>query len=111
VLRYILLVAGEVQFDDFCATLREQVPETEQVTMTMAEQLLARGQAKGEAKGRAEGRAEGRAAALTKLMTLKFGPLSTEHAALIASATEQQLDIYIERILAAPSPEAVFGDD
>jgi predicted transposase/invertase (TIGR01784 family) len=110
VLRYILLVAGKVQFDDFCATLREQIPETEQVTMTMAEQLLARGQAKGEAKGRAEGRAEGRAMALTKLMTLKFGPLSTEHAALIAAATEQQLDIYIERILAAPSPEAVLGD-
>jgi hypothetical protein len=111
VLRYVLLVAGEVQFDDFCATLREQLPETEQVTMTMAEQLLARGQAKGEAKGRAEGRAEGRALALTKLMTLKFGPISPEHAALIAAANEQQLDVYIERILAAATPEAVLGDD
>jgi predicted transposase YdaD len=95
-----------VQFDDFCVTLREQLPETEQVTMTMAEQLLA----KGEAKGRAQGRVEGRALALSKQMTLKFGPLTAEHSARIAAATEQQLDVYIERILSAPTPEAVFGD-
>lgn len=107
VLRYVLLVAGEVQFDDFCATLREQLPETEQVTMTMAEQLLARGQA----KGRAEGRIEGRALALSKQMGLKFGPLSPEHAERIATATEEQLDLYIERILTALTPEAVFRDD
>jgi predicted transposase/invertase (TIGR01784 family) len=114
VLRYVLLVAGEVQFDDFCATLREAVPETEQVTMTMAEQLLERGQAKGEAKGRAEGRVEGRvegrALALSKLMVLKFGPLSTEHAERIAVATEEQLETYTERILTALTPEALFGD-
>lgn len=114
VLRYVFLVAGEVQFDDFCATLREQLPETKQVTMTMAEQLLAKGRVEGrvegEAKGRAEGRVEGRALALSKQMALKFGALSTEHAAHIASATEQQLDVYIMRILTALTPEAVFDD-
>jgi predicted transposase YdaD len=82
--------------------------------MTMAEQLLARGQAKGRAEGRAEGRVEGRAEgcalALRKQMGLKFGPLSPEHAERIAAATEEQLDVYIERILTALTPEAVFRD-
>jgi predicted transposase/invertase (TIGR01784 family) len=109
-LRYVFLVAGEVQFDDFCVTLREQLPETEQVTMTMAEQLLAKGEAKGRAQGRAQGRVEGRVLTLSKQMALKFGVISTEHAARIAAATEQQLDVYAERILSAPTPEAVFGD-
>jgi predicted transposase YdaD len=78
--------------------------------MTMAEQLLAKGEAQGRVEGRAEGRVEGRALVLSKQMALKFGALSSEHAARITAATEQQLDVYIMRILTAPTPEAVFGD-
>lgn len=108
VLRYILLVAGELHFDDFREKLHQQLPETEEVAMTIAEQLRAEGLAKGVAQGLTQGLTKGLALALTKQMTLKFGELSAEHAARIQAANEQQLDRYIERILSAPTPEAVF---
>jgi predicted transposase YdaD len=100
-LRYILLVTGELRFAVFRAILVSQIPETEEVAMTAAEELRAEGEAKGRARGRAE--------VLDKQMTLKFGALSTEHALLIDTATEQQLDVYIERILTATSAAEVFG--
>lgn len=42
-------------------------------------------------------------------MMLKFGALSIEHALLIDTATEQQLDVYIERILTATAAAEVFA--
>jgi predicted transposase YdaD len=113
--RYILQVAGELRFAEFLDTIRQQLPRTEEIVMTIADQLRAEGEAKGraegEAKGRSEGEAKGRLHTLVKLMTLKFGALSAEHAAVIEAATEQQLDVYIERILSAPSPAAVLRGD
>lgn len=73
--------------------------------MTNADQLRAEGLAEGEAKGEAKARIH----ALKKLMTLKFGSLSAEHATRIEATTEQQLDFYIERILTAASADAVFA--
>jgi hypothetical protein len=64
--------------------------------MTSAEQL------------RAEGESKARAHALKKMMMLKFGSLSAEHAARLEATTEQQLDRHIERILSASTAEAVF---
>jgi predicted transposase YdaD len=117
-LRYVALVTGELRFHVFRAMIISQVPEAEEVTMTVAEELRAEGEAKGRAQGRAEGRAQGHAEGhlqgrvdtLEKLMALKFGTMSAEHAALIASASEQRLDVYIERILTAASPADVFAD-
>lgn len=105
-LRYVALVTGELRFAVFRAMIVSQIPETEEVTMTVAEELRAEGEAKGLAKGRKQGRAE----TLEKLMALKFGALSTEHAALIDTATEQQLEVYIERILTATSAAEVLAD-
>jgi hypothetical protein len=68
--------------------------------MTIADQLRAEGLATGLTRGLAR--------ALTKQMTLKFGALSAEHAVRIQAASEQELDRYIERILTAPTAEAVF---
>jgi predicted transposase YdaD len=87
------------------AILVSQIPETEEVAMTAAEEL----RAEGEAKGRARGHRQGRAEVLEKLAMLKFGALSTEHALLIDTATEQQLDVCIERILTATTAAEVFG--
>lgn len=115
IFRYLLHVTGELRFPVFRAMIVSQVPEAEEVAMTAAEELRAEGEAKGRAQGRAEGRVEGRAAgraeALEKLMLLKFGALSAEHAARIEAATEEQLDLYIERILAAPTADAMFVAD
>jgi predicted transposase YdaD len=100
--RYILVVTGELRFAVFRAMIISQVQEAEEVAMTVAEELRAEGEARGLAKGRAE--------TLQKQMKLKFGELSTEHAARIECATEQQLDLYIERILTAPTADAVFAE-
>lgn len=106
-LRYVALVTGELRFAMFRAMIVSQIPETEEATMTVAEELRAEGEAKGLARGRLQGRVE----TLEKQMLLKFGALSTEHSLLIDTATEQQLDVYIERILTATSAAEVFTTD
>lgn len=106
-LRYIVQVTGELRFPVFRAMILSHVPEAEELTMTVAEELQALGEARGVAKGRAQGRAE----VLEKLMALKFGPVSSEHATRIDLATEHQLDRYIERILTAITAADVFAED
>jgi hypothetical protein len=103
VFRYIWLVAGQLRFEEFHEIICQLAPGTQEVAMTIAEQLLAQGEAKGEAKGRAD--------ALKKQMTLKFGPLSAEHVARLEATTEQQLDLYLERILFAATLDDLFGSD
>jgi predicted transposase/invertase (TIGR01784 family) len=125
IFRYIALVA-----DDSAATLLTQAfdagePEVKEALMTLAEKWKAEGEAKGkaegeakgkaegEAKGKAEGeakgKAEGKAETLRKLLTLKFGELSEAAASRIASASEAELDRWVERVLSADTLNAVIG--
>jgi predicted transposase YdaD len=99
-LRYLLRMLGQMRFEEFHVMITEQIPATEEIMMTIADELEARGEARGLARGRV--------ATLTKLLSLKFGPLSTDHIARLASATAEELDLYIERILTAAKPEDVF---
>jgi predicted transposase YdaD len=110
-LRYIALVGGDVQFKEFRAKIREQIPEAEGVAMTIAEELRQEGRAEGLRNGRAEGLRNGRVETLEKLLLLKFGEPSTARAAQIQTASDEQLERYVERILTATSIEAVFADD
>jgi predicted transposase YdaD len=107
VLHYVWLVTPDLDFTDVHAKLLRELPEAKDAVMTFAERLREQGRAEGEAKGEAKGRAE----VLTKLMALKFGPVSDEHVSRIATATAHQLDLYIERILLASTPEAMFSND
>ena len=68
--------------------------------MTLAEPL--------RREGRLEGRLEGRAEVLTKLLRLKFEQLGPEHEALIAEATPEQMERYVERVLTAQTIDDVF---
>ena len=52
---------------------------------------------------RDEGRAEGRAEALLKLIQLKFGAVPDDVAQAIQTASVDQLDRWIERVLSAES--------
>ena len=90
---------------EFRANLHERAPRAERDVMTLAEQWFQ----EGEAKGRAEGRAEGEASLLTRLLTLKFGPLPEAYQARLASATVADLDAWAERVLFATSLAQVFG--
>jgi predicted transposase YdaD len=96
--RYVALVTGELRFAVFRGIIRWRIPETEELTMTMAEEL------------RAEGRIQGRVETLIRLMQHKFGAPPAQYARRLQQATEQQLDRYIERILTASTPDELFAD-
>lgn len=67
-----------------------------------------------EESSRAEGLHQGRTEAtrdvVRRQLHAKFGPLSPEHASLLDAAPLQALDRYADRLLAAPSIEAVLTD-
>ena len=47
---------------------------------------------------------------LRKQLAIRFGPLEPAAEARIAAASPETLDRYVERILTAPSLDAVFVD-
>ena len=91
-----------LHFEAFRAKMRKQAPEAEQAAMTIAEQLRQEGEARGRVKERV--------AMLTKLLTLKFGPLSSEHERVISEASAEQLEQYVERVVRAARLDDVFAE-
>jgi hypothetical protein len=85
----------------------------EAIMKTTAEQLIeqgeARGELKGEARGELRGKAlgllEGQARSLRKLMQRKFGPLPAAVEAAIGTASLEQLDRWLDRVLFAETAE------
>jgi hypothetical protein len=65
--------------------------------MTLADKWFA----EGKVEGRAEGKVEGRAEALCKLLTLKFGDLPPHVSHRLRTASESEMDAFVERILGA----------
>ena len=117
-LRYVALVAGEVNFAAFHAKVVEALPESEEVVMTIAEELrqeglirgLEQGREQGLEQGREQGLEQGRIETLTKLLTLKFGPASQAYLPQLEQATRAQLDSYVERILIADTLDELFAE-
>ncbi len=63
----------------------------------------------GIAKGRVEGRVEGESRLLKRLLERRFGPLPQWVSKQLECAKEDELEIWGEAVLTAPSLEAVFG--
>jgi hypothetical protein len=59
----------------------------------------------GKEEGKAEGKAEGRADLLRRLLALRFGALTPEAAARVATASAEELDAIGERLLTAQTLE------
>jgi hypothetical protein len=55
-------------------------------------------------------RHEGHTHVLRKLLALKFGALRPEHEARLSSATLDELDRWVERVLTAKTIEDVLAD-
>ena len=72
---------------------------------------LAAGEALGKAKGLAAGEALGKADTLRTFLIRRFGPLPADVRARIDAADLDQLDAWLDRLLDAPTLEAVFGPD
>ena len=76
------------------------------------QELLAKGVAEGKAEGIAEGEAKGiakgRAALLKRQFTRRFGTLPADVERLIDTATPDQHDAYMDRLMDAQAPGDVF---
>ena len=81
---------------------READPGLERSCMTYVEKL--------RAEGRAEGETRGEAKALLKQITLKFGEPGEEIVARLESASPEELDRWVARILTVNSLEELFAD-
>ncbi|MGI9229062.1 MAG: DUF4351 domain-containing protein, partial [Gammaproteobacteria bacterium] len=66
--------------------------------------------AEGRAEGIAEGIAKGEAGILTRQLQRKFGQLSEDIQQRLTQATPDDLEAWADKILDAPSLDAIFGD-
>ena len=100
IFRYIAVVADESVATILSQAMEAAHPNDKDAQMTTLAE-----------KWTAEGKAEGKADTLRKLLTLRFGELSEATQLRIASASEVQLDRWVERVLTADTPDAVVGAD
>ena len=112
VLRYIH-EATEIPPERVSRMVRQLGPRAEEAFMTGAQILRAEGEAKGRAEGKAEGeakgKAEGKAEVLLKLLELKFGSAPAATIERVRAAKIEELDRWVERIIAASSLDEVFA--
>ena len=73
------------------------------------QQGLQQGLLEGELKGELKGKLETLGDVLARLLIKRFGPLSPETAQRLQTATAEQLELWTDRILDAPTPAAVFA--
>ncbi|QVL51305.1 MAG: DUF2887 domain-containing protein [Thiocapsa sp.] len=68
-----------------------------------------KGKADGKVEGKAEGKVEGKAESLKRLLTRRFGPLSTGAEQRIDTAPVAQLDVWLDGIFDAANVEDLIG--
>ena len=68
------------------------------------------GREEGREAGRLEGRREGEAEMLLRLLRLRFGTVPTEVTTRVTTADPEALLRWSERVLSAPTVEAVFAE-
>jgi len=82
--------------------------ENETMLAESVEKWTEQWEKQGLVKGRVEGRVEGEVAVLARQLTKRFGPLDEQTTARLKTATLDQLDTWADRILDAPTLQAVF---
>ncbi len=70
---------------------------------------LQQGMQQGMQQGRQEGRQEGEALALQRLLARRFGEVSPAVLDRIGAASREQIEAWLDRVLEAPTLEAVFA--
>lgn len=102
-LRYITLVAPQLQLEQIRAILKERAPTAESITMTIAEQLRAEGMAKGKAEGRAEGKLEGKVESLVLVLESRGIPVEAHVRDRLSAMATHELDVLLVRAASGES--------
>jgi hypothetical protein len=113
ILRYILTVSEPLPPEELLTQLLEAAgKDAEEEIVNVADQLREEGRrkglAEGVAKGVVEGVAKGQRKVLLRLLRARFGALPEPVMARIRAADEAQLDAWADRVLTAPTLEAVL---
>ena len=98
-MRYIHRTA-DFSLQQLLELIRQVGSNAEEIAMTSAERL--------KAEGRAEGKLGGQAELLLKQLSFRFGELSNDVQTRVATASLEQLAVYAERVLSAPSLDDVL---
>ena len=92
--------------------LLPEVDDLQELRIMLSERLeewARRYRAEGEARGEAIGEARGEALALQKLLTRRFGEITPEILARIASASREQVETWFDQAIDAGGYDEVFG--
>ena len=90
--------------------LLPQVDDLQEINVMLADRLEEWAH-QYEAKGEAQGEARGESLALQKLLTKRFGVIPPDVMGMIAAASKEQLDTWLDQILDADSLNDLFGPD
>jgi predicted transposase YdaD len=111
---YMFHVISPLHLEPLRAKLRTLGSRTQELAMTIAEQLrkegLKKGREEGLKKGLKKGHEEGRLATLRSMLLFKFHTLGAKHEARLKAATPEAINRYLQRLLTADSLAAVFDD-
>ncbi len=108
VLRYIMLVTN-IAARDLAEVMRSAVsPQTADIVMSTGQRLIQQGRREGRAEGKAEGHIQGQRAVLIRQLTTRFGQLPQATADRIANASSVEVELWVERVLSAPSLASVL---
>ena len=106
---YLLAVADSGERKTTCDTIFSgALLVNETMLAESVEKWTEQWKKQGQVEGRVEGRVEGEVAVLARLLSKRFGPLDEQTTARLKAATLDQLDIWADRILDAPTLQAVF---
>ena len=110
-LLYILSVYEDVDRPMLIRAIHQAKPEGEGNMLSLAaREWIAEGKVEGKIEGKIEGVLEGQARTLLRLLEKRFGPVSEEVRARVGGADLDALDEWLDRVLDAPTLEAVFDD-
>jgi predicted transposase YdaD len=112
VLRYILRVAGNTPFETLRQRIVEVAPALSEPMATAAEELFEQGKQQGIQQGLQQGLQQGAEktlrATLGRLLRTRFGEPDAATQSRIATASVDELDRWLERVVTAETLDGVF---
>jgi predicted transposase YdaD len=108
--RYILIAGRRENRDRIEQAIKEfRIKEVEEAYMTIADELMERGELRGIRKGKREGKIEEKQQVLVRQLKRKFVLSEEENELILAVVDPDVLNRALDEIITAESKEAVLG--